>query len=66
MNSKKDSISSTQELESINNQSESGNLLDTEDATTKLQRSVSVRPETPLSVTHNADFDDDDEEEEFN
>ena len=29
----------------------------------KVERSMSVRPDTPIEITHHADFDDDDEEE---
>jgi 5'-nucleotidase len=29
----------------------------------KLHRSVSIRPDTPNQITHHADFDDDDDEE---
>lgn len=61
---KKDSISSSiHELENINNQHDSDILGLDQDSGSKIQRSVSVRPETPLQVTHNADFDDDDEDE---
>lgn len=63
---KKASISSSaNELENNNSNANEFEFVDGEinEDKNKYQRSVSVRPDTPITITHHADFDDDDEDE---